>query len=72
MDNNRSDLESNHPQNCPQGNCHYLLEQRILEETPWNVLAQKLNSNARTLNTHYQKKCLPYFRRWLEAQGYEF
>lgn len=72
LEDNRQKLRTIHPRNCPEGNCHYLLEQRIFFETPWNVLAEKLNSNAKTLNTHYQKKCLPYFRRWLEEQGYEF
>ncbi|MGK7942252.1 MAG: hypothetical protein AB4062_19255 [Crocosphaera sp.] len=71
LDDNHQELEALYPRNCPQGNCHYLLRQRVLLETPWDDLAQDLNSNAKTLNTHYQKKCRPYFISWLENQVYE-
>lgn len=73
LDNNKSQLESNHPQNCPQGNCYYLLKHRlpIGEIKPWNLLAKELDSNPKTLNSHYTKKCLKSLKDWLKTQGYE-
>ncbi|MDJ0580053.1 hypothetical protein [Crocosphaera sp.] len=73
LEKNRSKLESNYPQNCPQGNCYYLLNNRLPmgEIKPWNLLAEELESNPKTLNSHYQKKCLEFLRNWLEKQGYK-
>lgn len=62
-----------YPRDCSEGNCHYLLKNRLPlgDIKSWESLAQELNSNPTTLNTHYRIKCLLYLRHLLENEGYE-
>ena len=62
-----------YPRNCSEGNCDYLLKNRLPlgEIKSWESLAQELNSTPTTLNSHYRKKCLLYLRSLLENEGYD-
>jgi hypothetical protein len=58
--------------NCPQANCYSLLHRRLpySSPTPWKILAEEFNSNSQTLSSHYQNKCLPCLKKWLQKQGH--
>ena len=73
LDSHQERLESQFPNNCPQGNCYDLLKNRLPlgEKKTWKELAEELESNPKTLHSHYQKKCLKFLKNWLIQQGYK-
>lgn len=65
-------LYSSHPRNYPQCNCQYIVEKHLLEKPSKKLsnIAKELKVNYQTLNSHWNRKCLPKLQEIAKELGY--
>ncbi|NJP09767.1 MAG: sigma-70 family RNA polymerase sigma factor [Leptolyngbyaceae cyanobacterium RU_5_1] len=64
------ELESKHIEGHPEVNCKVLILRRLLSETSWKALSEEFGIPIPTLNSFYQRQCMPRLRKFGESEGY--
>lgn len=66
-------LKNNYPRSYPECNCQFLSKRRVLKDPPhkFQDLAEELNVNYTTLNSHWKRKCEPSLQEIARTLGYK-
>jgi hypothetical protein len=65
-------LQNCHPRNYPNANCQELARRLYLKEPPDKLasIAREINVSYQTLNSHFKRNCLEFFREIGKNLGY--
>ncbi|MDF0555667.1 hypothetical protein [Kamptonema sp. UHCC 0994] len=66
-------LRNSYPRSHPKCNCQFLSMRRLLKDPPdrFQALANELNVNYTTLNSHWGRKCEPLLQEIARSLGYK-
>ncbi|AKG24464.1 hypothetical protein [Calothrix sp. 336/3] len=64
------ELRSTYVQGRPDVNCQMLILRRLPPEAAWKDLAEEFGLKVPTLSSFYQRKCMPFLRKFADKEGY--
>lgn len=64
------ELRQTHVKGHPAVSCQLLILRRLPPETSWQELSEEFQLPISTLNSFYQRQCVPRLRKFGESQGY--